>query len=226
MRTSLIVLWAGILGSINLATIGFSAETGRSDRHDLSAASGKADLPIEWAENNNVAWKIKIPGRGRSAPVVAGNRLFLTTVVTEKAARPFDEVRRWLVLCLDGGSGQILWQKVAAERTTSQGARPANSCAAETPVVDGERVYAYFGRVGLFSFDFSGEPVWSSNVGADGIPREWEAASSPAFRLRTAATKLDMCEVSNPFELPSSGKSLIFLPCLSKSAPPEASPAK
>jgi outer membrane protein assembly factor BamB len=48
-------------------------------------------------------------------------------------------------------------------------------------VIDGQRVYAYFGRVGLFCFDIAGELLWSSNIGADGASRDFEVASSPAF---------------------------------------------
>ena len=48
-----------------------------------------------------------------------------------------------------------------------------NTYASETPVTDGERVYAYFGNLGLFCYDFAGEPVWSRTLGsfktADGM---------------------------------------------------------
>lgn len=45
-------------------------------------------LPHEWAENLNVAWKVKIPGRGWSQPVVAGDRIFVTTAIAENEEPP------------------------------------------------------------------------------------------------------------------------------------------
>jgi hypothetical protein len=61
---------------------------------------------------------------------------------------------------------------------------------------------------------------------AERCPSNASHASSLDFRLRTAARKLERCKASSFFPLPSSGMALIFYPCLSKNAPPEASPAK
>jgi outer membrane protein assembly factor BamB len=192
MRISLILLLASFPDGSRLATAAFAAAVPQIDRQSPLAGSHKQELPTEWSENSNVAWKVKIPGRGRSAPVVWGNFVFVTTVVSERSTpternvdgatlETFDEIRRWLVLCLDRTTGQTVWQRVAAESATALGERGVNSGASESPVTDGRRVYAHFARVGLFCFDVSGEFLWNSHVGADGIPRDWEVASSPAF---------------------------------------------
>lgn len=193
MRTILILVSAGFLSGRGLALSVFAGAVPQSSRQAPPAIFEEKDLPIEWSDNDNVAWKVRIPGRGRSAPVVWNNYVFVTAVISEKPTpherspaggadtEQFPGNRRWVVVCLDRPSGRILWQSVAAERTAAHGARQTNSCAAEAPVVDGERVYACFGRVGLFCFDLSGELVWSSNVGSDGALRDWEVASSPAF---------------------------------------------
>src|SRR5687767_3664668 len=39
------------------------------------------DAPLEWSDSRNVSWKIEIPGRGYSSPIVWGDKLFLTTAV-------------------------------------------------------------------------------------------------------------------------------------------------
>jgi hypothetical protein len=39
-------------------------------------------LPLEWDEGRNIAWKIPVPGRGWSSPVVAGGRVWLTTSIS------------------------------------------------------------------------------------------------------------------------------------------------
>ena len=54
-----------------------------------------------------------------------------------------------------------------------------NSYAAETPVTDGERVYAYFGDVGLFAFDMDGKPLWSRPMDAFEMQTGFGHAKSP-----------------------------------------------
>ena len=56
-----------------------------------------------------------------------------------------------------------------------------NSYASETPVTDGERVYVYFGNVGLFAFDMNGKPVWSKPIGPFKTRYGWGTAASPVL---------------------------------------------
>jgi hypothetical protein len=53
-----------------------------------------ADPPIHWSETRNVAWKVRLPGRGRSSPVVLGNRIWLTTAYETPADR--EEIQKRL----------------------------------------------------------------------------------------------------------------------------------
>ncbi len=41
----------------------------------------EADPPVEWSETKNVRWKVALPGKGHSTPIVWGDRIFLTTAV-------------------------------------------------------------------------------------------------------------------------------------------------
>jgi len=47
-------------------------------------ASG--NLPLEWANDTNVAWTYDVTGSGWSSPVVWGNKVFITTSYPEKSA--------------------------------------------------------------------------------------------------------------------------------------------
>ena len=50
------------------------------------AAAGVSEergLPDSWSKSKNVVWKTEIPGRGWSAPVVCGNKVFLTSVIRD-----------------------------------------------------------------------------------------------------------------------------------------------
>ncbi len=46
-------------------------------------------LPVSWSKTENVEWSVNIPGRGWSSPIVTGNRVFVTSVVTDgKSKKP------------------------------------------------------------------------------------------------------------------------------------------
>ena len=159
-------------------------------------ALGVADNPNlldRWSTNENVAWKIEVPGRGWSAPIVWGERVFVTTVVSEGEVEPpkkglyFGGERkeipkgphRWLTLCYDLKSGRELWRQEAHRGTAPNQLHVKNSYASETPVTDGERVYAYFGNVGLFCYDMDGKKLWSTNWPPVKTRNGWGSAGSP-----------------------------------------------
>ncbi len=148
---------------------------------DGQGIAREARVPLEWSATKNVAWKTAIPGRGFSSPVVWGDRIFLTTAVEGEVVPGAKAVRHEIdgkefvhpdgvgadrrhtfkVLALDAKSGRILWERTAWEGTPYDTRHKRGSFAAPTPVVDGERVYAYFGSEGLYVYDFDGKPAWS-----------------------------------------------------------------
>ncbi len=156
------------------------------------AVSDNADLPDRWSATENVAWKRDIPGRGWSSPIAWGDRVFLTTVVeVGKEAEPpqkgffmagplsADATYRWEVLCLDLASGKVLWERTAHESKPFRPTHAKNSFASETPTTDGQRVYAYFGNVGVFCFDFKGNSLWQRKIEPHRMRFDWGTAASP-----------------------------------------------
>jgi outer membrane protein assembly factor BamB len=160
-----------------------------------SGVSTETNLPSEWSPDKNVAWKLKDLGVAWSSPIVWGDRLFLTTAVPEeKIERPSprthlrdDEsvlekvIYRWEVHCLDATTGQAIWNKVAARHKPTLPIHPKNSYATETPVTDGERVYAYFGSDGVYCYDFTGRLLWNKSLGTLKMRHGWGTASSPVL---------------------------------------------
>lgn len=152
-------------------------------------------LPDEWTTAKNVAWKTAIPGSGWSSPVVWGGKIFVTTVINEgptetpkkglyfggERPAPSKDVHHWAVLCLDLATGKVIWQKEVHHGPPSSSIHLKNTYAAETPVVDGERVYAYFGNVGLFCLDFSGKELWAQRWGSFKTRNGWGTAASPVL---------------------------------------------
>jgi outer membrane protein assembly factor BamB len=154
-----------------------------------------ANFPESWSADQNVVWKQPIAGRGWSSPIVAGDRVFLTTAVNQG---PDEEPRKglyfggnrseapttphqWKVVCLDIHSGNVLWQRVAHEGAPTHPLHVKNSYASETPVTDGQRVYAYFGNVGVFCYDLEGKPLWSRRFEPVKTRYGWGTAASPAL---------------------------------------------
>ena len=152
-------------------------------------------LPETWSATENVAWKAAIPGLGWSSPIVWGDRVFVTTVVADEdyqGPRPGlyvpeggsdtpPGVHRWMVLCLGLENGDLLWERTAHEGPAATAIHPKNSLASATPVTDGERVYALFGNLGLFAYDFDGVLVWSREIERRTIQGGLGAGSSPAL---------------------------------------------
>lgn len=153
-----------------------------------------ANLPDTWSTTQNVKWKTTIPGHGWSSPIAWGDRIFLTSVIpvgeTEtpkrglylQGERPAPTIdHRYVVYAIDFSTGKIVWER-EVHRGFPPGARHLkNTFASETPVTDGTRVYAAFGNVGIFAFDFSGKPIWSLPISAKATRNGWGTASSPVL---------------------------------------------
>lgn len=152
-------------------------------------------IPENWSATENVLWKTDIAGRGWSSPVVWGNRIFLTTVINtgeqEEAkkglyfggerSKPSESVHQWKTLCMDLGSGTILWERQVYEGVPETPIHIKSSYASETAVTDGERVYFCFGSVGIYCFDFAGNAIWQRPLPRLPTRFGWGAAASPAL---------------------------------------------
>jgi hypothetical protein len=45
---------------------------------DGSGTAAEKNLPLHWSTNENVAWRVPLPDRGNSTPIVWRQRIFLT----------------------------------------------------------------------------------------------------------------------------------------------------
>jgi len=154
-------------------------------------------LTERWSATENVAWKTDLPGQGWSSPIVWGDRIYITTAVssgeTEKPKKGLylggerrDVIRpahQWKVICLELSSGKIIWEQVVYKGTPASPIHVKNTYASETPVTDGERVYAYFGNLGIYCLDSQGHEVWSRQVEPQKIRAGWGTAASPLLHL-------------------------------------------
>ena len=115
--------------------------------------TSEKDLPLNWSEDSNVAWRTAIPGQGWSSPIVCGDHVFLTSAMEEGAS--------CRVIGIDRVSGDLLWNTEVHEQVPGP-KRAQNSYATPTPVCDGERVYAAFYDGTLVAVDFDGNVIWKN----------------------------------------------------------------
>lgn len=175
------------LAALTLALAAFSA--GAADWPNFrgpneSGVSDEKDLPTKWSDTENLVWKLDLPGRGSSSPVVRGDRVFVTcyTGYGQDAKNPGDpsNLVRHLV-CVDRKVGKILWDKEVKAKLPEQAFTgpyiTLHGYASSTPAIDAERVYVFHGKSGVFAYDFDGNEQWQADVG--GGTNGWGSGSSP-----------------------------------------------
>jgi outer membrane protein assembly factor BamB len=157
-----------------------------------TGVSSTANPPLEWSETKNVRWKVEIPGRGSSSPVVWGDRVFVLTAVPagvtgdaqhapRGGVRPRG-VHRFVVMALDRKTGKTLWERVAREQEPHEASHTDNGTwASSSPITDGERVYAYFESFGLYAYDMNGKLIWEKDLGDKKMRNEFGEGSTPAL---------------------------------------------
>ena len=110
---------------------------------------------MEWDETKNIVWKAEIPGRGWSSPVIVGDQIWLT------AATEDDTSLR--AICVDRVSGKVVHDIELFHLPAASKIHKKNTPASPTAIVQGDRVYIHFGRLGTACLKRTGEVVWKNN---------------------------------------------------------------
>jgi outer membrane protein assembly factor BamB len=147
-----------------------------------SGASRTAQPPLEWSETKNIRWKIELPGRGASTPVVWGDRVFVPTAVPAAAGAGMRGAQRFIVMALNRKDGSVAWQRTAREEAPHEGTHQEfGTMASPSAVTDGEHVIVSFESRGIFAYDMNGAPVWQKDLGDKRMRNEFGEGSSPAL---------------------------------------------
>jgi outer membrane protein assembly factor BamB len=184
-------------GTLGLCLLGLATLTAASDldpaahwplwRGPYNNGIARTAVPVEWSATKNLAWKLEIPGKGNSSPVIWGDRIFLTTAVPTESAEaapppPVDAApqgaapggrggrpragglmveHRYVLMCVDRKTGKVLWERTANTGKPHEGHHPMyGSFSSNSPLTDGRHVYAFFGSRGLYAYDFDGKLIW------------------------------------------------------------------
>lgn len=147
-----LIVTAGLL-ALSANASGDEASDWTAWRGPLGHGSAeKGTYPAKFGPSENVAWKVALPGKGCSTPVVAGRRIILTG----------PEDGRDTVFCFDL-DGKPLWKTDVGVAT--KGKHRNGSAANSSPATDGRTVAAYFKSGTLAGLDLeSGERLWSTNL--------------------------------------------------------------
>jgi outer membrane protein assembly factor BamB len=143
--------------------------------------SQEQDLPITWSETENVAWKTAMPGYGASSPIALNGKLYVTCYsgygIRGMQGRMAD--LRLHLVCVDSKNGEIIWQKQIRPILPESERVRDHGYAAATPITDGEHLYIFFGKSGVFKFDLNGNQIWQTSVGTK--THGWGSGTSPVL---------------------------------------------
>jgi len=135
---------------------------------NLNGVSNEKNLPVKWTTEENVVWKVSMPGFSGSTPIVWRDRIFLNLA-------DGDNLFLW---CVDKNKGEVLWKQPLGAGNVKMRKQNMSS---PSPVTDGRTVYVMTGTGILKAFDFAGKELWSRDIqkdyGAFGL--NWGYASSP-----------------------------------------------
>jgi outer membrane protein assembly factor BamB len=129
----------------------------RGPTHDGHAAAGQ-DVPIVWSADENVLWRVDVPGRGSSSPTVVGDRVFITTCDETSGSQS--------VIAFDRETGRPAWSTVAHDagamrkNTKSTGASGTVAC-------DGNGLFVAFANadaVVVTALSMTGERRWQTRL--------------------------------------------------------------
>jgi len=128
----------------------------------------ESKFAVEWSKDNNVRWRVDLPDRGNSSPIVWQDRVFITQATEADGRRE--------VLCFRRSDGKLLWRS-GTTFTGKETTHETNPYCSASPVTDGERVIASFASAGIFCFDLNGKELWRVDLGPQ--VHGWGQGSSP-----------------------------------------------
>src|SRR5262245_45406606 len=120
----------------------------------LNGTTNEQDLPVKWSMTQNIAWKLAMPDRSGSTPIIWGNQIFLNVADGK-------EIYLW---CVDRRQGSVLWKRLLGGDNRRQRKQNMSS---PSPLTDGRNVWVMTGTGIIKCFDFGGNELWARNIQKD-----------------------------------------------------------
>jgi outer membrane protein assembly factor BamB len=160
MRT---IAWSVAIGFVFL---GFGAVSAGDRWPEFRGPTGQGHsaskgFPTKWSPTENVTWKIELPGKGWSSPIIDNGRIYLTSAVPLNGED--DDQHSLRTVALDAASGKVVWD-VEVFRQPIPRIHTKNSHASPTPITDGQHLFVHFGTQGTACLNLDGKIVWKNNT--------------------------------------------------------------
>jgi outer membrane protein assembly factor BamB len=170
---------------------------------NANGISPETGLPVAWGPSDNIAWKVKLPGRGMSTPIVWGDRIFVTSQIGfgkvdsrwnswelslssaryEGPVLSDDGPVTFVIQCFRREDGKQLWEHRIPAEEPLPAVHAFHNLSTPSPVTDGERLYVWFGTGQIMALTLDGQAIWSRNLGKEYSPfqLQWGHGSSPVL---------------------------------------------
>jgi outer membrane protein assembly factor BamB len=178
------ILAAIMLFVVQMSPLAIADNWGHWRGPEGNGVAPHASPPTEWSSTKNIKWKVDIPGKENSSPIVWGQSVFVTTAeVVEPAS---DQVSlsklAFKLLCFDRRDGKLIWEQTASIAQPHQGVHQTTGFASASPCSDGQHVYAHFGSQGLFCYTMDGQLKWKrDDFGKMNTLNNFGEGSSPSI---------------------------------------------
>ncbi|MFN7874778.1 MAG: PQQ-binding-like beta-propeller repeat protein [Pirellula sp.] len=194
---------------VGLSLCGYTVSRSHADFPQFRGAGGAAkasgnEIPLDWSDSKNLAWKVPIPGTGWSQPIVIGDKLFVSSAVADKDLKPknfANGVRtpqsmglggltpppkvniQWQLHCYECQSGEKLWSTTICEGQPKFPVHPSNTYATETPAANEKGIVVFFGATGIVAgVSPKGEIRWKQELGVFATTSGFGTGSSVAIQ--------------------------------------------
>lgn len=121
---------------------------------DNNNISRETNLPVKWSPTENVAWKLPMPARSGSTPIIWGDLIFLNVA----------ENGNLFLWCVDRNRPAVLWKKSVSGGDVMKRKQNMSS---PSPVTDGKTVWVLTGTGALKAFNFDGQELWARDLQKD-----------------------------------------------------------
>jgi len=171
-----------------------------------TGAAVTGDPPVRWSETENIAWKVALPGKGLSSPIIWEGRVFVTSAVPYGPPLETTEEHQdhgahdnlspgrkmqFVVLAYNVDDGSPAWRKTVRTAQPHEATHVTGSWASHSAITDGERLYVSFGSHGIYALDLDGKLLWEVDLGEMQTRHAHGEGSSPALRGDTLVVNWD-----------------------------------
>lgn len=154
-------------GAVQVAAEDWPQFRGRSG----NGVAAPGTYPVSWSESENIVWKVPLPRGANGSPIVASDRVFVTSSEDEQG-------HQRSLLCFDSETGTMLWKRTVSIDQTMP-THKTNPYAGSTPASNGKIVVVWHGSAGLHAYDHDGQERWSRDLGE--FRHMWGYGTSPVI---------------------------------------------